>query len=93
MKPHVILAGDTNAKPTNQAMRNLEKHFVSVFGDELTTTFNMKRKTNPGYATAAVDLMYISPDLEVIQKACLDVDVSDHLPLVVTLQPKDKENI
>jgi len=85
-KQHVILAGDTNAKPTNQAMRNLEAHLTNVFGKELKSTFNMRRKTNPGYATAAVDLMYVSPDITVVEKACPDVDVSDHLPLVVTLK-------
>jgi endonuclease/exonuclease/phosphatase family metal-dependent hydrolase len=94
-KPHVILAGDTNAKPTNPAMRAIEEHLTSVFGNSLTTTFNMQRKDNPGYATAAVDLMYVSNDLRVTGKTCLDVDISDHLPLVVTLETtnptKEKE--
>lgn len=85
-KANVILAGDTNAKPTNPAMRRLEAELKSVFGDELESTFNMRRKTNPGYATAAVDLMYISPDISVVEKSCPDVDISDHLPLVVTLE-------
>lgn len=84
-KTNVILAGDTNAKPTNPSMRRLETPLKSVFGDELQSTFNMRRKTNPGYATAAVDLMYISPDITVIEKSCPDVDISDHRPLVVTL--------
>jgi endonuclease/exonuclease/phosphatase family metal-dependent hydrolase len=56
-----------------------------VFGEELKTTFNMKHKDNPGYATAAVDMMFISPDIKVSEKACPEVDVSDHLPLVVQL--------
>ncbi len=85
-KPNVIVTGDTNAKPTNPAMRRLEGPLMSVFGDELKTTFNMRRKDNPGYATAAVDLMYISPDIKVLSKDVPDVDVSDHLPLVVTVR-------
>ena len=85
-KPNVIVAGDTNAKPTNPAMRRLEGPLKSVFGDELKTTFNMRRKDNPGYATAAVDLMYVSSNVKVVSKDVPDVDVSDHLPLVVTLQ-------
>jgi endonuclease/exonuclease/phosphatase family metal-dependent hydrolase len=84
-KSRVILAGDTNAKPTNKALRNVEKYLNSVFGEELKTTFNMKYKDNPGYATAAVDMMFISSDIKVVEKACPEVDVSDHLPLVVQL--------
>lgn len=90
-KQNVILAGDSNAKPTNPAMRALEDHLTSVFGDELKSTFNMRRKDNPGYATAAVDLMYVSPNIRVVDKACPDVDISDHRPIVATLEiPKTK---
>jgi endonuclease/exonuclease/phosphatase family metal-dependent hydrolase len=85
-KPNVILAGDTNAKPTNPAIAAIEEYLHSVFGNELTTTFNMLRKDNPGYATAVVDMMFVSPTITVQDYACVNVDISDHLPLVVTLQ-------
>ncbi|MCA9335239.1 endonuclease/exonuclease/phosphatase family protein [Candidatus Saccharibacteria bacterium] len=82
----VILAGDTNATPYNQAIVDIDQHLWSVFDkDELATTFNMRRKDNPGYATAVVDMMFISSNISVIEKSCPDVDISDHLPLVVTL--------
>ena len=84
--PNVILAGDTNAKATNKAMRDLEPQLKSVYGHNISTTFNMRRKDNPGYATAAVDLMFVSPNIKVSFKAIPDVDVSDHLPLVVELE-------
>lgn len=82
-KPNVLLGGDTNAKHTNQSMRDIEGHLKSVFGDELATTFNMRRKDNPGYGTAAVDLLFVSPGIEILSKECLDIDISDHLPVVV----------
>lgn len=85
-KSNVILAGDTNAKYTNPVMRDIEKQLTNVFDDTLTTSFNMKRKNNPGYATAVVDMIYISPDIKIVDKSCPDVDVSDHLPLVATLE-------
>jgi endonuclease/exonuclease/phosphatase family metal-dependent hydrolase len=91
-KPNVIVAGDTNAKPTNPAMRRLEKQLTNVFGNELVSTFNMRRKTNPGYATAVVDLMYVSSNISAVEKFCPDVDVSDHLPLVVTLEITEEKN-
>lgn len=82
--PRVILGGDTNAKPVNTAFTRI-KHLQSVFGDSLTTTFNMKRKTLPGYATAAVDMLWHSSDITVVSKDCPNVEISDHLPLVVTI--------
>lgn len=87
-KDKVIVAGDTNAKPTNKAMKPLEDKLVSVFGTELQSTFNMLRKDNPGYATAAVDMMFVTPNIKVLSKDCPTVDISDHLPLVVTLEIK-----
>jgi endonuclease/exonuclease/phosphatase family metal-dependent hydrolase len=93
-KQRILLAGDTNAKPTNKAMRDIEQYLTSVFGNSLTTSFNIRRKDMekfPGYGTAVVDLMYVSPDIEILEKACLDVDLSDHLPLVATLRLPAKE--
>lgn len=81
----VIVAGDTNATPNNQAIKNIEQHLHTIFKDELTTTFNMRRKENPGYATAVVDMIFISPDIKVLSHSCPDIDVSDHLPLVAEL--------
>ncbi len=85
-KQKVILAGDTNVKPTNPAILNIEKQLKSVFGNTLPTTFNMRRKDNPGYASAAVDMIFVSNDIKVVAKDCPDLDVSDHLPLIATLQ-------
>lgn len=85
-KPNVIVTGDTNAKASNPVWQELEQQLTSVFGTTLTTTFNMRRKDNPGYATAAVDHMYVSPAIKVISRQCPDVDISDHQPLVVELQ-------
>lgn len=85
-KSHVILAGDTNATPGNQAITLIEHHLKNVFGRELTTSFNMRRKDNPGYATACVDMMFVSSDISVLDHSCPDIDISDHLPLVVTVR-------
>ncbi len=90
-KLNVLVAGDTNAKPTNQAIRNLEPQLVNVFGHELTSSFNMSRKDNPGYATAVGDMVLVSPDVKVLSKKCPDVDVSDHLPLVVEVEILNKQ--
>jgi endonuclease/exonuclease/phosphatase family metal-dependent hydrolase len=85
-KQYVIVAGDTNAKSTNKSTLMIEEHLHNVFGRELATSFNMRQKTNPGYATACVDMVFVSSDFEVVNKSCPDVDISDHLPLVVELR-------
>jgi endonuclease/exonuclease/phosphatase family metal-dependent hydrolase len=85
-KPHVIVAGDTNAKPTNPAMLAIEARLTNVFKDAMTTSFNMRRKDNPGYATAVVDLMYVSPSIRIIERSCPDADISDHLPIIAVLE-------
>lgn len=90
-KKYVILAGDTNAKHTNPVMRALEQHLTNIFGDDLRTSFNMRRKTNPGYASAVVDMIYVSDDFQVLTKQCPDIDISDHLPLVVELKEITEE--
>ncbi|HVX57275.1 MAG TPA: endonuclease/exonuclease/phosphatase family protein [Candidatus Saccharimonadales bacterium] len=85
-KPNVILTGDTNASNGNPVLDDLDAVLTDVFERKLPTTFNMRRKDKPGYATAAVDHMWVSPSFKVVSKDCPDVDISDHRPLVVTLE-------
>lgn len=83
----VIMGGDFNVRPQTQTIRSLAQVLKPVFNEgELTSTFNMQRKTNPGFATAAVDYLMVSPSLSVVERACPMVDISDHLPLVATLE-------
>ena len=86
-KTNVILSGDFNTKPHTKSMRNIEKYLTNVFKDELTTSFNMKRKNPPGgYSTAVVDMVFISPNIKVISHICPNVDISDHLPQVCVFE-------
>ncbi len=85
-KLSLVLMGDFNVRPDTQTIRNIEKHLVNVFKDELTTSFNMRHKTNPGYATAVVDMFFATSDLTIVSHCCPDDDVSDHKPLVVMIE-------
>lgn len=85
-KSPAILAGDFNTEPSARAILNIEKHMINIFKNELTTTFNMRHKTNPGYTTAVVDYIFVSLDIKVVSKSCPDDDVSDHKPLVATIE-------
>lgn len=81
-----VLAGDTNLLPNTKFSEEIEKDLKSVFGRSIASTFNMKHKTNPAYATAAVDMIFVSPDIKIVDKYMPDVDVSDHMPLVAILE-------
>lgn len=85
-KENVILAGDFNVKPDTKTIQDIEEHLINVFSGELKTTFNMKRKSNPGYAESVVDMIFVSNNLKILHKSCPQVDVSDHLPLICTLE-------
>ena len=85
---NVILGGDFNVRPQTQTIRDIEKKLTNIFANELTTTFNLKRKdlvTDPGWADSVVDMMFISSNIKVLKKSCPQLDVSDHLPLIATL--------
>lgn len=85
-KENVILAGDFNVKPNTKTIQNIEKYLINVFKDELQTTFNMKYKENRGYATSVVDMVFLSKNIKVLNHFCPKKDISDHLPLVCTLE-------
>lgn len=84
-----VLAGDFNLQPKTKTIGIIEKKAKNVFKDELQTSFNIKRKdlvNFPGFATAVVDMIFVSPEMKVISHYCPTVDISDHLPLIVELE-------
>lgn len=84
-KSEVILSGDFNTQENTKTIDNIGKNLVNIFQDERKSSFNMKQKTDPGYASAVVDFIFVSPDIKVLSKSMPDVNISDHLPLVANL--------
>lgn len=84
-RDNVILAGDFNVNPDTETIAGIERYVRSVFKNEVTSTFNMRHKSNPGYSTAVVDMIFISQGLQVSRHYSPQIDVSDHLPLVAVL--------
>lgn len=82
-KKHVILAGDLNVNEPSQVIQTLSQRLHNVFAGERTTSFNVPRKKHPGYATAVVDFIFTSSDIQISQHSSPQVDVSDHLPLII----------
>lgn len=86
-KKQVILCGDFNTNAHTKSIQNIGKVLHNVFDHERKTSFNMKRKpTNSGFAKAVVDNMFVSSDIKIISHSQPDVDISDHLPLVVEME-------
>lgn len=82
----VILAGDFNVQPQTETIASIARTLTPIFpAGELASTFNMKQKTHPGFATAAVDNIFVSHQFQILERSCPLVDISDHLPLVATL--------
>ncbi len=84
-----VLAGDFNVTPKTQTIAQIEEKLTNVFEDEFDSTFNLQRKDlqkNPGYATAVVDMMFVSSDINLVEHYSPQVDISDHLPLVARLE-------
>lgn len=86
-KERTIVAGDFNMNPDTEAISRLEKNLSNVFGRELTTTFNLKYKPKTGgWNKAVVDMMFVSPDIKVVDHYCPKVDISDHLPMIAVIE-------
>lgn len=85
-KKYVILSGDFNTQEKTRTIANIEKHLTNVFKGELQSTFNMKRKDDPRYAKAVVDMVFVSNNIKVLKHTCPQVDISDHLPLVCVFE-------
>lgn len=84
-----IVAGDFNVQRQTQTIKQIEAKLTNVFGDELMTSFNVNQKDlvkYPGYAQATVDMVLVTPQIQVISHACPQMNISDHLPLVVELE-------
>jgi endonuclease/exonuclease/phosphatase family metal-dependent hydrolase len=83
---NVILAGDFNMNPDTESISLIEQELKSVFSSDLKSSFNMNHKKNPNFASAVVDMIFLSKPITVIEKYVSNVDVSDHLPLFVKIE-------
>jgi len=81
-KENTILSGDFNISPNTKTIAGIKKYLISVLKDELTTSFNKKRKSDIKYHTAVADMIFVSKEIKITNHYCPQVDVSDHLPLV-----------
>jgi endonuclease/exonuclease/phosphatase family metal-dependent hydrolase len=83
-KKNIILAGDFNLNPQTQFVQRLEKKLINVFKNKIKTSFNIKRKKEKGdWENSIVDMVFVSKEIKIIDSYQPQVDISDHLPLVI----------
>ena len=86
---NVVVCGDFNVQENTQSIALIEQQLKNVFKGELTTSFNMEQKKThrfaAGFATSVVDMLFVSPDLSIVEKAVYPDNVSDHLSMSVTV--------
>lgn len=88
-KERIILAGDMNLHTHTNFVKRIERelNLESVFKDLLVSTFNMNyKKEVGGYDKAAVDMIFVSKNIGIQDKYMSMDDVSDHRPLIATLE-------
>jgi len=80
-----IVCGDFNLLPETQSIKTLKENMVDLikkFGVERTRSRLSRFYGKEDFQTHA-DYAFVSPDVSVINFSVPDVDVSDHLPLVL----------
>lgn len=75
-----VLCGDFNVREGTETIATIDQKLHSVFRGTVRTTFNMKYKPST-FTPQVVDMVFVSPDIQVEQFSVPDADVTDHVPL------------
>lgn len=97
-----ILLGDFNAPPTDGQIRRLNRHFADTFlklkrGDAYTYPSPYRdAETGESFKPSTrIDYIFADPELDPVQVAVMETDVSDHVPIaadfIVTTTQKQQE--
>ncbi|MEZ5009725.1 MAG: endonuclease/exonuclease/phosphatase family protein [Chitinophagales bacterium] len=82
-QPHpIIISGDFNDLPTSYAYNSLSKNFQDAF---LKTNWGTGATYNGLIPAMRIDFMLIDKKLNIAASEIIDLRISDHLPLLVTL--------
>lgn len=81
---YTIISGDFNTDPDTKSMSMIREGLQDPFLGKISTTFNKKQKdTSKVSWDFVVDHTMLSHDIQIHESSVPDVDVSDHLPLIV----------
>lgn len=89
-KQKFILTGDLNAVPDSSRVRELSKKLQHAGPDFKENTWTNKPFDLPEFQADTLDWRYdyifTSPDFEVVKSNIIKTDVSDHLPVIASLE-------
>ena len=84
-----ILTTDANAEPSSRRITELAQHLKHAGPPYSENTWTTKVHKTPEFEASALDWRYdyvfVSPDITVLDATIIDTDVSDHLPVLVTV--------
>lgn len=78
-----IITGDFNLFPETESMRIFKGNFVSLVDKYNIQTTRPKTNELSHLARNVIDFIFVSKDINVASFKVLNVDVSDHLPLIL----------
>lgn len=83
----IIIAGDFNVSMDTETMGRMRKIYTQVFTHTPSTlNFNIKNPTPYIFdGNTAVDMIFTSPNISVVDKKAPRVNISDHYPLEITI--------
>lgn len=85
-----ILTGDLNATPDSRRVQELAKRFEHAGPAYTQNTWTTKAHSTPEFEADTLDWRYdyvfTTPDVEVVEARIVETDVSDHLPILVTMK-------
>lgn len=88
-----ILAGDFNVTPDDPRIQELAKRFNHVGPDYSQKTWTTKPHKTPDFEATTLDWRYdyifASDDIKIVDTKIVDTAVSDHLPILATIDIPD----
>ncbi|HEY4525519.1 MAG TPA: endonuclease/exonuclease/phosphatase family protein [Candidatus Paceibacterota bacterium] len=86
-KKRTVLCGDFNVDIRTQSVAQIEEAgLVNIFKGKINSSMNTLRRPEEIFSGIAPDMIFISPDIKLISADCPKVDISDHLPQIITFE-------
>ncbi len=87
-QPHpIVICGDFNDLPTSYAYNELSKNYQDAF---LKTNWGLGATYNGPISAIRIDFILVDEQLAISESKIIDLKISDHLPLLVTLSLTEK---
>ena len=85
-----ILSGDLNSNPDTYTIERLEKILKPAGPDYAQATWTTKPFSYDGFEASTLDwrldYVFTTPDVKVLESKIIQTDVSDHLPILATIE-------